>query len=160
MAWNISFMCVKASKGEIDNIIPDVFYKSDENLFFEDATSYRMEKAMGVTELNGWVIITDVANRVTYNERLPLNVSNNFEVKTFYISETPIFRTYSNGKSLESAKGIEELDTILSSRKLEAKDNYGETKSIQLFEHEILNGLKDGWIEHLFRVKFDKYELD
>jgi len=160
MAWNISLMCVKASKQEIDKIIPDVLYKSEENLFFEDATSYRMEKAMGVTELNGWIIITDVANRVTHNEEFPLDVSKNFEVKTFYISETPIFRAYLGGKSIELARGIEELGTILNSRNIKPKDAYGETKSIQLFEHEILNELNDGWGEHLFRAKFDKYELD
>jgi hypothetical protein len=160
MAWNISLMCVKASKDEIGKIIPDVLYKSEENLFFEDATSYRMEKAMGVTELNGWIIITDVANRVTYNEEFPLDVSKNFEVKTFYISESPIFRTYSEGKLIESVRGIEEVGPILKSRNIGPKDIYGETKSIQLFEYEILNGLNNGWDEHLFRAKFDKYELD
>ncbi|WP_027420016.1 hypothetical protein [Crocinitomix catalasitica] len=153
-------MCVKASKQETDKIIPDVLYKSEENLFFEDATSYRMEKAMGVTELNGWLIITDVANRVTQNEEFPLDVSKSFEVKTFYISETPIFRTYSEGKLTESCKGIEEFKTLLNSKNIEPKDAYGETTSIQLFENEILNGLNDGWGEYLFRAKFDKYELD
>ncbi|QXP61543.1 hypothetical protein [Olleya sp. HaHaR_3_96] len=160
MAWNISIMCVKASKQEIDEIIPDVLYKSEENLFFEDVTSYKMEKAMGITELNGWIIITDVVNRVTHNEEFPLNVSKSFEVKTFYISENPIFRAYSEGKPTESVKGIEEFKTLLNSRNIEPKDAYGETKSIQLFEYEILNGLNNGWGEHLFRAKFDKYELD
>ena len=84
MAWNISFMCVKAPREQIENIIPDVLYKSEENLFFEDATSYRMDKAMGVTYLNGWIIISDVANRVTYNEEFPLDISKEFVVQLIY----------------------------------------------------------------------------
>lgn len=160
MAWNISFMCVKAPKEQIENIIPDVLYKSEENLFFEDATSYRMDKAMGVTYLNDWIIISDVANRVTYNEEFPLDVSKEFEVKTFYISENPIYRHYTDGASVETAKGIDEFDVVIEKKGINPKDKYGETKSIQLFEREILNGLDNGWGEHLFSAKFDKYELD
>lgn len=66
MAWNISLMCVKAGKEDIDKIIPDIFYHSEENLFFEDATSNRMKQSLGVTFLNGWIIIVDVLNRITF----------------------------------------------------------------------------------------------
>ena len=146
MAWNISFMCVKAPREQIEKVIPDVLYKSEENLFFTDATSYRMDKAMGVTHLNDWIIISDVANRVTYNEEFPLDVSKEFEVKTYYISENPIYRHYAEGSSVETANGIDEFDAIIEKKGINPKDKYGETKSIQLFEREILNGLDNNGV--------------
>jgi hypothetical protein len=42
MAWNIALMFVKADKSRIKDIIPDVFDKTKENLFFDDAVSLSM----------------------------------------------------------------------------------------------------------------------
>lgn len=89
-----------------------------------------------------------------------MEVSKNDEVRTFYISENPIFRNYTNGICTQSVKGIPELDLLLANKGILPEDKYGETESIQLFEYEILDAYENGWMEQLFVAKFAKYDLD
>jgi hypothetical protein len=63
MAWNKALMFVKATKEDIDHIIPDVLAKTNESLFFDDAISISMGRAMGVSFYSDWVILTDVQGR-------------------------------------------------------------------------------------------------
>ncbi len=47
MAWNIGLLGIKADVGEVDAIL-EHFYKSEEDLYFEEVTSVSMESALGV----------------------------------------------------------------------------------------------------------------
>jgi hypothetical protein len=68
MTWNIAFMFVKATKDDIDDVVSDVLTKKSENLFFEDATSVSMGRAMGVSFYKDWTILSDVQGRVIFND--------------------------------------------------------------------------------------------
>ena len=80
MAWNKALMFVKAPKEEIDNVIPDVLYNTNETLYFDGAISGSMECAMGVSFYGDWMIVTDVQGRVIFNDSYPKNISMRYPV--------------------------------------------------------------------------------
>lgn len=161
MGWNIAFMCIRADQSQLDNIIPDVFGKTEEDLFFEDASSVMMDGALCVTTHKNWIIICDVSGRVIANESFPEEVSEAFEVKTFWIAEELIFRHYRNGSLHKAVEGIEAAGRYLQEKGIAPQDEWGETRIIQILEAEIFPDEKEekGW-DVLFGLKFDKYELD
>lgn len=154
-------MFVKAHKDEIDYVISDVLGKTDENLFFEDATSVSMGRAMGVSFYDDWIILSDVQGRVIFNDSYPKDISKRFLVKTFWISEDLIFREYEKGNLTKEVKGIETGGKYLLANGKQPIDEWGETRIIQILELEIFRnvGDKKGW-DILFGLRFDKYDLD
>ncbi len=161
MGWNIALMAVKAGADAVDEIIPDVFGKTAENLFFEDATSVMMDRALGVTACNGWIVITDVQGRFIASDRFPAEVSGSFEVKVFWIAEGLVYRHYRDGACVTEVKGIAAAGAYLMQNGIAPADEWGETRIIQLLEAELFPGQTEprGW-DVLFNQKFDKYELD
>jgi hypothetical protein len=161
MGWNIALMAVKAGPDALDEIIPDVFDKTGENLFFEDATSVMMDRALGVTACNGWIIITDVLGRFIADDRYPAEVSESFEVKLFWIAEDLVYRHYRDGACVSEVAGIAAAGACLEEKGIVPADEWGETRIIQILEAELFPGQtgEKGW-DILFRQKFDKYELD
>lgn len=161
MGWNIALMAVKAGPDDLDEIVPDVFGKTEENLFFEDATSVMMDRALGVTACNGWIIITDVLGRFIASDQFPVQVSESFEVKIFWIAEDPVYRYYRNGACVTEVTGIAAAGTYLQQKGITPADEWGETRIIQILEAELFPGHtgEKGW-DILFGQKFDKYELD
>ncbi|HEX6428798.1 MAG TPA: hypothetical protein VF008_13980 [Niastella sp.] len=161
MAWNKALMFVKASKEEIDHVIPDVLTKTNENLFFDDAISGSMERAMGVSFYGDWMILSDVQGRVIFNDSYPKDISKRYSVKTFWISEGMIFREYQSGKLIKEVKGIEAGGKYLLDNAIQPIDEWGETRIIQILELEIFGQENDTkGLDILFDLKFDKYDLD
>ncbi|WBW95182.1 hypothetical protein [Oceanirhabdus sp. W0125-5] len=165
MAWNIGVMCIKAKYDEISNIIPDIFYKVEKNVFFEDATSIMMGEALAVTHSNSWIIIIDTLGRFIFNDEFPKKLSRHYKVKTFWISEEPIFRDYRYGILRKGGIGAEYIGInqgvkYLNEYKLRKIDKYGETIAMQMIEKEIFNKeLKEGELS-LFPLKYLKFEMD
>lgn len=161
MGWNIALMAVKAPAAAVDEIIPDVFGKTEEQLYFEDATSVMMGNALGVTACNGWVIITDVQGRFIADDRFPVEVSVTYEVKTYWIAENLVYRHYRGGSCVNEVKGIAAAGEYLQQLGITPADEWGETQIIQILEAELFSGLTDekGW-DVLSEQRFDKYELD
>ncbi len=161
MAWNIAFMFVKATKDNIDDVVPDVLTKKGENLFFEEATSLSMGHAMGVSFYKDWTIISDVQGRVIFNDSYPKDISQRYLVKTFWVSEQMIFRKYEKGKLTKEIKGIEAGGKFLVDQGTQPLNEWGETRIIQILELETFgnHGDKKGW-DILFGLRFDKYDLD
>lgn len=161
MGWNIALMAVKAGAEAIEEIMPDVFDKTAENLFFDDATSVMMDAALGVTACNGWVIITDVLGRFISDDRFPAAVAESFEVKVFWIAEDLVYRQYRDGARINEVKGIAAAGAYLQQLGITPADEWGETRIIQILEAELFPGQtgEKGW-DILFRQRFDKYELD
>lgn len=161
MAWNKALMFVKAPKEEIDNVIPDVLYNTNETLFFEEAISGSMERAMGVSFYGDWMILTDVQGRVIFNDSYPKNISMRYSVKTFWIAEEMIFREYQAGKIIKEVNGIEAGGKYLLDNAIQPFDEWGETRILQIMALEIF-GMEDykNGLDTLFDLKFDKYDLD
>lgn len=154
-------MGVKASKDQIDAVIPDVFYKSAEGLSFDEVASSSMGSSLGVAHINDWLIVVNPNNALTFNTALPTILSSTFELLTFFIADDdPIFRHYANGTVVQATEGLEALDALLEEKGITPQDQYGESKMLQLVEHELLYGLEGDWISHLFDAGFELYELD
>lgn len=160
MSWNISIMGVCAPKDQIHAVVPDVFYKAQEGLSFEDVSSSSMGSALGVTYLNNWVMVINPSNAITFNPAIPLSIASQFEVLTFYVSEAPVFRRFEGGTVVQAVEGLPALRQLLKTKGIVAGDAYGETQVFQLLEHELLQGLTGNWMDHLFNAVFDRYELD
>jgi hypothetical protein len=120
-----------------------------------------MDHAMGVSFYKGWIVVTDVQGRVTFHDSYPKELSKKYLVKTFWMSEGMIFRAYENGNLVKEVKGIEEGGKYLSDNGIQPKDQWGETRIIQIMELEIFipEGESNG-MDTLFNLRFDKYELD
>lgn len=161
MGWNVALMAVKAGADAVDEIIPDVFDKTDEHLFFDDATSVMMGAALGVTTCNGWVIITDVQGRFIADDRFPVQVAESFEVKMFWIAEDLVYRHYRDGACVREVEGIAAAGDYLLQLGIKPADEWGETRIIQILEAELFPGQtgEKGW-DVLFQQRFDKYEPD
>ncbi|MGF7050622.1 hypothetical protein J2T13_005172 [Paenibacillus sp. DS2015] len=164
MGWNIGLLCIKTSKDEVDSIL-DGFYKSKEGLYFEEVSSVSMESALGVVQTQSWLLIVDTLGRFIEDSRLPLNLSKKYKIKTFWISESLIYRDYyfnliKKGGLKTELKGINQGLKYLNSKGIRSHDEWGETIMFQIIENEIFsNRMKDNGTS-LMGLKFSKYELD
>ena len=158
MAWNLSVMAVQASPEDLENIVPDVMYCAEQDLWFEDAASSRMGKDLGVGRYKDWVLVLDVAGRIIFRPEWPQALSRRFLVHTFLISENPVLRTYQQGDCLFEAQGIPALAAWLSEDNINPRDAWGETMAQQAMEHLVLEG--QNWGDTLLPLKFDRYALD
>lgn len=164
MAWNIGLLCVKADLVEVDTIL-DVFYKSEEGLFFEDVTSASMAPAIGVGYAGPWIIIVDTEGRFIEDAGFPLQLSKKYKVKTFWISESLLYRDYHfnflrKGGLKTELIGKDEGLKYLDSKGIKARDEWGETIIFQIIENEIFGKRSEEYGTSLMDLKYAKYELD
>ncbi|MCM3784954.1 hypothetical protein M3231_18450 [Neobacillus mesonae] len=163
MAWNIGLLCVKAPMSKADDIL-DIFYKSEEGLYFEDVTSALMETSLGVGEANDWLIILDTQGRFIHEPGFAMTLSKQYKVKTFWIAESLIFRDYHFGLlkkgGLKSEwKGVDQGIKYLHLSGMKAIDEWGETIIFQIIEHEIFNRKIEKYDSSLQNMRYSKYEL-
>ncbi|AOZ92565.1 hypothetical protein [Paenibacillus crassostreae] len=164
MAWNIGLLCIKAGIDEVDSIL-DIFYKSKEGLHFEEVTSVSMGSALGVGQTQSWILIVDTEGRFIEDLSFPLKLSKKYKVKTFWISESLIYRDYffsifKKGGLKTELKGLNEGLNYLNSKGIRALDEWGETIIFQIIEKEIFGNKKGNNGTSLMELKFSKYELD
>lgn len=165
MAWNIGLLCIKVDKKQVDEIIPDVFYKSSDGLVFEEVASVSMGKSLGVGFYGNWILIVDSQGRFISDDRFPQELSKKYKVKSFWISESLIYRDYNfaffkkggiKSEYISKEGGI----TYLDSMRIKPIDEWGETMIFQIIEKEIFEVSKGSYGTSLMDLKFDKYELD
>lgn len=166
MGWNIGILCIKAEQKEISNIIPDIFYKSGEGLFFEDITSITMGIALGVGYTDSWIILVDTMGRFIKDEKYPDQISKKYKVKSFWVAENMIYRDYNFGiikkGGLQSTiVGREAGLDYLKKNNIGLVDNWGETIIFQIIENDIFNNKIIGQRgSSLMNLKYEKYEMD
>ena len=162
MAWNIAVLCTEGSQELVQSLIPDIFDKSKDFLFFEEATSSSVGNGLTVGYKDGKIIIIDVLGRFISNEKFPAFVSErNLECKVFYISENAVFRQYKNGAKVRDISGREATADELRSLGIEPIDEWGETMSFQLLEYEIFGvKIRKTRDPFLWDIKYDLYEMD
>ncbi|CAH1207444.1 hypothetical protein [Paenibacillus sp. JJ-223] len=158
MAWNIGLLCIQAELNDVDQIL-DIFHKSEEGLYFEDVTSVNMGDALGVGIHDSWVIIVDTQGRFIYDEKFPLQLSERYKVKTFWIAEGLVYRDYDdNGGKNTEVRGIDEGLKYLHSKGIKPIDEWGETIIFQILENEIFDIKMEQHGTTLHRLRYLKYE--
>lgn len=166
MAWNIGLLCIKAEPTVVEKeTYLDIYYKSKDGLHFEDITSVTMGSALGVGYVEPWTLIFYINARFILDEKLPIEVSKKYKVKTFWISESLIYRDYhfgifKKGGIKTEVKGIESGLKYLSSKGIKTKDKWGETIIFQIIEKEILNKTDGDFVGSIWSLPFAKYDLD
>lgn len=163
MAWNIGLLCIKADINEVDDIL-DIFYKSKEELYFEDVTSVSMGNALGVGYANSWILIFDTLGRFIKDSPFTLELSKQYKVKMFWISESLIYRDYYfdsliKGGVKAEVKGKGEGLNYLNDREIRTIDHWGETIIFQIIGNEIFDNCNDTF-DKLWNLRYAKYELD
>ncbi|MEK8129423.1 hypothetical protein WMW72_16065 [Paenibacillus filicis] len=166
MAWNIGLLCIKADLSTVEkDTYLDVLYRSEEGLHFEEITSVTMESALGVGYVNPWTIIFDTNARFIFDQSFPLEASKKFKVKTFWISESLIYRDYhygllKKGGLKTEVKGAAEGIKYLSSKGIQAADTWGEDIILQIIGKEIFNKSEGNAMDDFWDLSYAKYELD
>lgn len=158
-------LCIKADRKQVDEIIPDVFFKSSSGLVFEEVASASMSKSLGVAFHGNWILIVDSLGRFVFDDRLPQEWSKKYKVKSFWISESLIYRDYNfaffkKGGLKSEYKGRQGGLTYLDSMGIKPVDQWGETMIFQIIEKEICEVSKESYGTSLMDLKFDKYDLD
>lgn len=133
MSWNISIIAVKTNGDDLSLSIPDVFYLTEEQLHFEDASSVMMGSDLSIGRSNNFHLLIDVNCRANHSVDYLTEVSEDTDAYTFQISEDVDFKHYKNGELLVHIQNLEELKTLMKSLKIESADSYGETLASDLF---------------------------
>lgn len=161
MAWNKAILTTSGDKSLIDNLIPDVMFKSKEGLHFDEAISGMINQNLTVGFHDNRIIINDVLGRFINNDQFPKDISlKNNECKIFWIAEDCIYRQYINGELTKEISGLNETEEELLRLGIKPINKWGETMIFQLLDYEVF-GVKreqNGFI--LWDVPFDLYQFD
>ncbi len=133
MGWNISIIAIKTNTGDLSLSIPDVFYLTEEQLHFEDASSVMMDNDLAIGRNDHFHFLIDVNCRANHSSDYLSEVSEGNDVYTFQISEDVDFKHYKNGELLVHIENIKELKDYNNLLKIESSDSYGETLTSDLF---------------------------
>lgn len=161
MAWNKSILTTSGDKILIDDLIPDVFYKSKEGLHFDEAISGMIGQNLTAGSYDSKIIINDVLGRFISKDQFPRDISSkNNECKVFWISEDCIYRHYQNGELTKEIRGRKETEKELVRLGIRPIDEWGETMILQLLDYEVFGVKREQHGFILWDVPFDLYQLD
>ena len=161
MAWNIAILVTSGDKSLIDDLIPDVMFKSKEGLHFDEAISGMIDQNLTVGVHENRIIINDVLGRFISNDQFPKDISvKNKECKIFWISEDCIYRQYHNGNLTKEIRGKVETEKELIRLEIKPIDEWGETMILQLLDYETFGVKREHHGFILWDVYFDLYQFD
>lgn len=160
MALNIAILAVKGTAGQIDDILPDVYYKTQDELLFEEAAEPEVDRGLSVTTEGDWVIIVDAVGRFIDKETFPLSISKRHEAKIFWLADDPIFRAYQAAERIQEIQGKQQVEAYLGEHNILPLENDGQQLILQLMYNELFEQ-KVLPAEGIFHKKrFEFYELD
>lgn len=161
MAWNKAILTTSGDKSLIDELIPDVMFKSKEGLHFDEAISGMIDQNLTVGVHAGNVIINDVLGRFISNDQFPKDISiKNNVCKVFWISEDCIYRKYETGLLTKEIRGRKETEKELIRLGIKPIDQWGETMILQLLDYEVFGVKREQHGFVLWDVPFDLYQFD
>jgi hypothetical protein len=161
MAWNKAILTTQGDKNLIDNLIPDVMFKSKEGLHFDEAISGMIDQNLTVGFHDNRIIINDVLGRFISKDQFPKDISSkNNECKIFWISEDCIYRQYKNGQLTKEIRGREDTEKELVRLGIKPIDQWGETMILQLLDYEVFGVKREQHGFILWDVPFDLYQFD
>jgi len=103
VGWNIEVVAVRTD--EVDAAVPDVFGSTEETMGFEDATSVVRSPHLCATKVSPWVVVVDVACRLSGYEEYLREVSAGTELHLIRIADDPIALHYRDGRQVSQAHG-------------------------------------------------------
>ncbi len=103
MSWNIEIAVFHPMLENFSQIIPDVFEESETEVYFEDATSVRIGKALCIGNFNNSTILIDVNCRLNGKLERLKELSENRQIYFCRISNSEICLTFENGKEVSDS---------------------------------------------------------
>jgi hypothetical protein len=103
VGWNLEVVAVKAD--EVDAAVPDVFMTTGTTMWFEEATSAARAPHLCAAKVGSWVIVVDVACRMSGFEEYLRDVSTGKELHLVRVTNDPIALHYRDGRQVALARG-------------------------------------------------------
>ncbi|MGW1678004.1 hypothetical protein [Saccharopolyspora sp. NPDC002376] len=135
---------------ELADAVPDVFAPTDSTMGFEDATSGRRYGDLCAAKVGDWVIVIDVACRMSGNFDYLVEASTSTDLHLVRIADQPIALHYRNGQPMTQMRGREMMPSEDYDGESCAMDHLHETTGVHFGEG--LGGLWD--------AKFTLFVLD
>jgi hypothetical protein len=165
MAWNVGLYAIKGDENTLHELLDnelDVLYLSQEDsIWFEEATSYSMESAIGITVHKNWILIADNLGRFFTDDTLIKQLSRKYECRIYWISEGLISRQYVNGILINQIQGISNAEQYLLANKVNPINEWGETIILQMIAFDLFNIKVDSFDDYdeLVNLKMKKYNV-
>ena len=154
MSWNIDVMCIRDRDLDVTGAVPDVFGPTGNHLGFEDATSSARGHDLCATRIGDWVVVIDVACRLSGFEPYLEEVSDGRELHVFRIANPPRHVHYRDRSKLADRRGLTECVAALADP-AESEDD-GELVAQELL-HETT---KLGFMAELWDAEYQEFTLD
>ncbi|TDD86689.1 hypothetical protein E1293_09260 [Actinomadura darangshiensis] len=145
MAWNIEVAAVRTA--DLIDAVPDVFGPAGTTMGFEDATSGRRYGDLCVAKVGDWVIVIDVACRLSGNHDYLAAASASTDLHLVRIADQPIALHYRGGQLMTEMRGGEMLPD---------EDHDGESVAMDHLQENTGLSLD----EDLWGAKFTLFVLD
>lgn len=92
MGWNTAFVLIeKLSISEIEPILPDVFYLTDETLTWEEASASALAPNLAIGVCNNWAIIYDPHGKFALNESILSTLSHDAQILACILSSVATY---------------------------------------------------------------------
>lgn len=154
MSWNIEVMCIHDRDLDVTGAVPDVFGPTDHHLCFEDATSSARGHDLCATRIGDWVVVIDVACRLSGYERYLEEVSGGRELHVFRIANPPRHVHYRDGSKLADSRGL--TDCVAALAGLAEREGDGELVAQELLRDKT----KLGFMDELWDAEYQEFTLD
>jgi hypothetical protein len=156
MGWNIELAFVLApSSMPLEDVVPDVFEPTSEQLGFEDATSVQRNSDMCAANLEPWAVVIDVNCRLSSFEHFLRETSGLGEVFVFRVSDEPVVVHCENGVELERYVGTEAALAALGRNRPEAGE-YSDGEDLAWALMELRTDVK---LDDLRGIKYTVFEI-
>ena len=155
MSWNIDILAFTPITKSYDDIVPDIFVKTDSVVSFEDATSSRMRGCLTICEFNDITFLIDPNARIGGKLQDFAKLTNDQTMHYARVTNNEITSSYKNNKQL----GIGFIQRLLgnSHSVVEYSDNMdGEQRAWHYLSHH--TGVKCP--DDLHHAKFTVYRID
>ncbi|MDH5786363.1 MAG: hypothetical protein OEZ16_12260 [Chromatiales bacterium] len=155
MAWNIEIMAYKPADLGFDDIIPDIFERTDKVVTFEEATSSKMKGKLCIGNFNNTTILIDVNCKIAGKIQDFTKLTRNREMHFARVSSNEIVYSAKNNKKYTEGSVFGRLLGQKSGPEY-TDDMDGEQRAWEYLSHY----LKMNCPEALFESKYTVYVLD
>jgi hypothetical protein len=104
VGWNLEVACVRTAG--LDSAVPDVFGPTNTTMGFEDATSSARPPDLCAAKIGDWVVVIDVACRMSENAIYLTEASASTDLHLVRIADEPIAIHYHDGQQVTAARGL------------------------------------------------------
>jgi len=151
MGWNLEVACIRSPRLKVVGAVPDVFGATGKKVGFEDATSVMRDPDMCAAKVKDWILVIDVACRLSGFRPYLEETSAKGDMHVFRIADAPLELHYRRGDKEAEHRG---LDACL--RQKARADRDGEMLAMDLMKER--TGIS--FTDDLWTVEFEVFALD